>query len=84
MKRTIRLKVYGGNYDGKHRVICAATSMSAFQRALYQAGLGVSLHHARAYGSETGNEREVALAVSSPGTVFQARDDYKSEFKALK
>lgn len=83
MKREMRLKVYGGNYDGKHRVICAATSMAKFHEAMVRTGVRVSLYHARLYGCETGNEKEIALAVNSPGTVFQAVDNYKLEFKAL-
>jgi hypothetical protein len=61
MTRT--LKVFGGSPDGKHRVIMAAPSLTAFCRAHH--------HLRRDYSAETGNEAEVTLCLANPGVMFR-------------
>lgn len=56
-----KLKVYGGNYGGRHRAIMACSSMAEFMRAT---GIG------RDYMEETGNAAEIAQAMSDPGQPF--------------
>jgi hypothetical protein len=50
-----RLKVFGGNLDGVHRVILATTSYAAFCKAA---------HVSRNMGCETGNEIERGVALN--------------------
>lgn len=66
-----KLKVYGGVFDGSHGVIVAAHSRVEALAALRGAGLNLSMHGFRAYGSETGNPEQVAVATAAPGVVFR-------------
>ncbi len=76
------MKVYGGCYDGKNRVIVAAlTKQSAFDAM--SAFISSSFYSWKQYTTATGNQREIAVAMSAPGTVFSALNDYRSEFRAL-
>ncbi|MBB2158007.1 hypothetical protein HLH33_17180 [Gluconacetobacter diazotrophicus] len=59
--RKSRLKVFGGNLDGRNRVIMAVSSQKAFMAAT-----GVP----RSYLAETWNDDELLAAKSAPGTVF--------------
>lgn len=56
-----KLKVYGGNLDGRRQAIMATTSFNEFRRAT-----GIS----RDYGSKTGNAADVAAAMATPGVVL--------------
>jgi len=56
-----KLKVYGGNLGGQWRAIMACGSFAEFTRAT---------RISRDYGCETGNAKELAQAMTSPGTVF--------------
>lgn len=79
-----KLKVYGANHHGTHRVIVAATSRAAALLAYNAAGLCFTAHYLREFCSETGNPEEVALATESPGTVFKADARwYGAKFAAL-
>lgn len=49
-------------------IVAAATKTEAANL------FGVSLHHFKGYGSETGNEHELRVALASPGQVFAAGD----------
>lgn len=60
--RKRKLKVYGGNLDGRHRVIMACHSFKEFS-AITRVG--------RDFGCETGNPEEVTQAMSEPGTSFK-------------
>lgn len=71
-----KLKVYGGTYDGRNRVIVAAPNRADALRALNAAGHQMSMHGFREYGSETGNAHEIDVAATSPGTVFRRLDRY--------
>lgn len=81
------LKVFGGLMPGRGRAqvrtIVAAKSQAEAARLL-----GLSLSYARNYWSGTSNDTEIAVAMSAPGTVFQAsgsfdkgEDDFKPEAK---
>lgn len=65
------LKVYGGTFDGRHRVICATTSGDQFVREVNDQKCGpISHYQFKLYASQTWNETEVALAMSEPERVF--------------
>ena len=61
-----KLKVYGltGLNDAgrQQRCVVAVSTQMAAAKAL-----GCTLHHLRGYGSITGNEAEVKLALENPG-----------------
>jgi hypothetical protein len=60
----------------QRRVIVAAPSRAAAARAL-----GCSSAYLGSYGCPTGNDREIALAESKPGTVFiHVADDLSAPF----
>ena len=67
---TRRLKVIGGNLDGRHRVIVLCRSMAEFAETV-----GMTLYHARQHACETGNSEEVRQAMSDPGVAFIRRHD---------
>lgn len=80
------LKVYGGCYDGRNRVIVAAPTMKAAHEAVNKALGGVSMYSYRTYTDESGNDVELALCLPSPLTVFQVPEsaDTKPEnFKII-
>ncbi len=79
----MKLKVYGGNFDGVNRVICAAPSLAAFHREMKAAGIASSMYHTRNYTCETGNEEELNLALSDPLAVFRKRDNFSGVFVKL-
>lgn len=75
-----RLKVYGGNFHlrGKQvRGIIAGTQKQAAEST------GGSVNHIREYWSETGNARELEIALAEPGVLFwcptshKGTDEYK-------
>lgn len=78
------LKVYGGVYDGRNRVIVAAPTKKAAFEAVQDAFPNIGRHHWNGYTSTTGNPVEVEAAMSKPGTVFAAPNDYRSPFKPVK
>jgi len=66
-----KLKVYGGTYDGRNRVIVAAPSKRAAYDAISKAIRGVGGYKSwDAYTSDSDNEIEVSVATASPLTVF--------------
>lgn len=82
-----KLKVYGissirrecPKEENRHqqvRNIVAAPSMKEASRLL-----GMPYNHMRTMASETGNEEELALALSKPGTIFWKPLDYRHEDK---
>lgn len=77
------LKVYGGCYDGKNRVIVAASSKKAAHALVSAALRGMSYHGWNEYTSETGNEFELSVALAEPGSVFSAPMNRDAEFTAL-
>ncbi len=79
----MKLKVYGGMYDGQNRIICAAPSWAAFHRAALKSGVNVSLYHLKQYGWPTGNGKEIEIATAEPFRVFSAKNDFRREFKRL-
>lgn len=62
----MRLKVYGCNEDGRYRAIVAATSQKAAAELI-----GISVNHLREYGSQTGNAKEIEIAMRRPGMVWR-------------
>lgn len=77
-----KLKVYGGCYDGKNRVIVAAKNKKSAHAAV-DAAIGISYYGWDMYTAETGNEKELFLALSSPGVVFSAPNNYHSEYEPV-
>lgn len=87
----MRLKVYGirlraprswpikpaENGDRQVRVVVAATSKGAAYGLIREAGVGpgMSLTYYRTEACETGNDVELAAALSRPGVVFHATSD---------
>jgi hypothetical protein len=71
-----KLKVWGINIDGVHRCIVAATS--GRQAAML---FDVTVSYLYGWGSETGNEEELNLALDQPGTVFIKRDNNTDTYR---
>lgn len=78
-----QLKVYGGCYDGRNRVIVAAATKRAAYEAVKAALGSISYYGWDEYTSETWNDREVEFATSAPGTVFSAKNDRFHDFSPL-
>lgn len=75
------LKVFGGltfNKGKQRRTAIAARSKKAAVDAL-----GVSPSYFREYWMETGNDDELKLALSQPGTVFIEMTPYSGNFQPL-
>lgn len=77
-----KLKVYGGCYDGKNRVVVAAATKKAAYAAMAPY-ISSTYHGWCQYTSVTGSPREVEAAMSAPGTAFSGLNDYHSDFVAL-
>jgi hypothetical protein len=71
------MRVYGGNFDGKNRVIIAARSAARAAEML-----GVSSYAFRNFACETGNDREIKTAMAMPGVAFAKPDRPNTEFVA--
>jgi hypothetical protein len=71
----VKLKVWGINIDGKHRCIVAAQSGKEAARLL-----DVTYSYLNGWGSVTGNEEELNLALDKPGTVFIKEDRQSGEY----
>lgn len=67
------MKVFGGTFDGRNRVIVAAKTKKAAHAAIAQF-LHLSYYGFDMYGGETWNETELKVALESPGTVFSSLD----------
>ena len=67
----MKLKVYGIGWMGRTRRIVATTSKKKAAELI-----GTSQYHFSEYGCETGNKREVELAMSKPGTVFEQQNPH--------
>lgn len=63
------LKVYGGCYDGKNRLVVASSTKKAAWEAVNAIGR-ISYNTWDQYTSETSNETELAVALAQPLTVF--------------
>ena len=66
------MKVWGGNYDGVHRVIVAAKTAKAAHEAVSK-HFRVSYYSWRQFTTETANQEELEVALAAPGTVFRKR-----------
>lgn len=66
------MKVYGGCFDGRNRLIVAAKSKKAAHAAMVALRPNLSYSTFTAFGSETGNTLELKTALAKPGTVFTA------------
>lgn len=76
-----KLKVFGGLMMGSRRqvrVIVAASSQSKVASLV-----GETLGTIRGYWVESGNDRELALALANPGQVFRARDSCSGNYKPV-
>jgi hypothetical protein len=73
MKRIMR--VWGGCCSGIYREI-VATKTKKEARELF----GVSYSYFEDYYCETGNKKEIKIAMSKPRTVFRAKDNVSKEF----
>ena len=63
------LKVYGGCYDGKNRVIVAAPNKKAAWEAVSKVW-GISYYSWNEFTSVTGNSAELKAAISQPLTAL--------------
>ncbi len=75
-----KLKVYGWNHNGRHRVIVAATSWEKACTAVPNTSVG----YAREYGSITGNAGEIAQAMTQPGVAFYKKNQFSDDPWTLK
>ncbi len=71
----MKLKVYGWNHEGRHRVIVAATS---WKKAVVAVPY-TRAEYARIYGAVTGNAEEIAQAMSEPGVAFYKKNQWSDE-----
>lgn len=61
-----KLKVYGFNFNGKERrIVAAASAVEAAKSA------GSTAARVRKFGSITGNEVEIKIAMSTPGRAWR-------------
>ncbi len=67
-----KLKVYQGSVDGRNSYCVAATSWKAAHAAMDGICKNVSLHYMMTMWGVTGNDKQIAAAMSEPGTVFGA------------
>ena len=73
------LKVYGTTLiirGREYRTVVAASSYQAAAKAM-----GVPLSYLRNYCSPTGNENEISIAMTKPGTPFYETSRYSGEYK---
>lgn len=63
------------NGDRQRRVVVAAPTVAAALRAYAAHGINISRSQFNQRGCETGNEREISVALSEPGSVFYANSD---------
>ncbi len=75
-----KLKVYGWNHNGRHRVIVAATSWEKAVAAVPH----TRAEYARIYGAVTGNDKEIAQAMSQPGVAFYKKNQFSDDPWTLK
>ena len=68
----IDVKVYGGVYDGRNRLIVAAKSKKAAFEAISRVTYAVSYYYFSQHTSETGNDVELKVALAAPLSVFSA------------
>ena len=66
------LKVFTANYDGRHKIMAAATSATAFMKLVREHPLLCPIQ--REYISETGNDNDIEVAMSLPGELFRRLD----------
>lgn len=77
------MKVYGGCYDGRNRVIVAAKTKRAAYALVSAALRGISYYGWNEYTSETGNDPELSVALAQPETVFSAPMSNDKQFASL-
>lgn len=65
-----QMKVYGGCYDGRNRVIVAAPNKKAAWQAVNATWPPISYYSWDQFTSDTGNDDELAVALAEPLTVF--------------
>lgn len=63
------MKVYGGCYDGRNRVIVAAPTKKAAWEA-FRKVWGISYYSWNEFTSETGNDAELRAALAEPLTAL--------------
>lgn len=70
-----KLKAFVGNLDGRHRILMATTSLTAFYKIT-----GIT----RDFASETSNAADVTLAMSEPGVIYaQLYETYSNQWTRL-
>lgn len=78
-----KMKVYGGCYDGRSRVIVAAPNKKAAWQAVNTIWPSISYYSWDSFTSDTGNDAELEVATAKPLTVFtqsvNARDGVFTE-----
>jgi hypothetical protein len=69
----------GGN--PQKEVCIAAPSRAAALRGLQSSGLLITAHELRDWWSETGNEKQIAVAISQPGVPFYAEMNGRQDWQ---
>lgn len=65
------MKVFGGCFDGRNRLIVASKTKKAAYEAIREACYGrLSYHGFSEFACETGNGTELSTALAAPGVVF--------------
>jgi len=65
-----KLKVFGGCYDGRNRVVVGAEIKKEAHAAVAKAISRISYYGWDQYTSESGNDEEVSMCSFEPGVVF--------------
>lgn len=72
-----KLKVYGGTYDGMHRMIVAAETKRSAHLAMFDSFPSIGSYSTwDKWTSETGNEEELSIALKHPLIIFKRLDRY--------
>jgi len=83
----MKLKVYGGpiHYKGKQcRAIVATTSQKKVVELFKNRKVRISLYEICNYWCETGNEKELKIALAKPNTIFyNDKPFYNKEYMEL-
>lgn len=77
-KKQKKLKVFGYEWNRKRYIVAADSKKKASE--LFK----VKYSYYLKYGGETGNDDEIRFAMSKPGTIFVAKNDYQNKFKEYK
>lgn len=75
------LTVFVANYDGKSTIMAATTSVSAFTKLVKEHPKLTNVSWD--YVSETGNENDIQVAMTSPNNIFKKASGVSSKWELL-